>query len=188
MNWWAILGAGLLAGATTCAVAQGGLLVGLINRQKKLAAAAAGAKVARRGGRGQPAGEEGAARRAATGAKRRRSTAPIRRRPPTTSSRSPGSCSASSSSSPWWALALGAFGSFIALDARIGGIAQFVAAGLMIVFGLGAAGVPGFRDIRFTPPESWTRAVRRAPGRSRRSPRSCSASRWSSSRAASPSR
>ena len=32
----------------------------------------------------------------------------------------------------------------------------------MIVFGLGAAGVPGFRDIRFTPPESWTRMVRRS--------------------------
>ncbi len=41
MNWWAIFGAGLLAGATTCAVAQGGLLVGLINRQKKAAAGAA---------------------------------------------------------------------------------------------------------------------------------------------------
>ena len=40
MSWWAIFGAGLLAGATTCAVAQGGLLVGLITRQKKAAAAA----------------------------------------------------------------------------------------------------------------------------------------------------
>ena len=30
VNWWLILAAGLLAGATTCAVTQGGLLVGLI--------------------------------------------------------------------------------------------------------------------------------------------------------------
>ena len=57
---------------------------------------------------------------------------------------------------------LGEFGSFIALDARIGAIAQLVAAGLMIVFGLGAAGVAGFRAIRFTPPDSWTRAVRKS--------------------------
>jgi hypothetical protein len=33
---------------------------------------------------------------------------------------------------------------------------------MMVVFGLGAAGVPGFRDIRFTPPASWTRVVRRS--------------------------
>ena len=36
MNWWAIFGAGLLAGATTCAVAQGGLLVGLITMKMAL--------------------------------------------------------------------------------------------------------------------------------------------------------
>ena len=37
VNWWLVLGAGLLAGATTCAVTQGGLLVGLITRQRKAA-------------------------------------------------------------------------------------------------------------------------------------------------------
>jgi sulfite exporter TauE/SafE len=59
-------------------------------------------------------------------------------------------------------LILGAFGSFIALDARIGGLAQLVAAAIMIVFGLGAAGVPGFNEIQFTPPDSWTRVVRKS--------------------------
>ena len=32
MNWWMIFSAGVLAGATTCAATQGGLLVGLIAR------------------------------------------------------------------------------------------------------------------------------------------------------------
>jgi sulfite exporter TauE/SafE len=159
MNWWAILGAGLLAGATTCAVAQGGLLVGLINRQKRLAAAAVGAKEV-----------------VAVGA----STRPARK-----GTVQPKAKAASSAAAPKASATddlvpvagfllgklviltlvggvLGAFGSFVALDARVGGIAQIVAAGLMIVFGLGAAGVPGFREIRFTPPESWTRTVRRS--------------------------
>ena len=35
VNWWLVLTAGVLAGATTCAVTQGGLLVGLIARQRK---------------------------------------------------------------------------------------------------------------------------------------------------------
>ncbi len=39
MNWWMVLSAGLLAGATTCAATQGGLLVGLIARQKRAAGA-----------------------------------------------------------------------------------------------------------------------------------------------------
>lgn len=148
MNWWAIVGAGLLAGATTCAVAQGGLLVGLVSRQKRANAAEAKALVT--------AGAKG---------KRR----PARPAP------TPAPSSVVEDLVPvagfllgkfvvltLVGLALGAFGSFFALDARIGGVAQFVAAGLMIVFGLGAAGVPGFRDIRFTPPASWTRVVRKS--------------------------
>lgn len=43
MTWWMILLTGLLAGATTCAVTQGGLLVGLIARQRAAAGVAAGA-------------------------------------------------------------------------------------------------------------------------------------------------
>jgi len=150
MNWWAILGAGLLAGATTCAVAQGGLLVGLINRQKKLAAAGVGAKEVVPVGAGKGGPKGGAPQ------------------PPATSSATDDLVPVAGFLLGKFVIltlvgaALGAFGSFVALDARIGGIAQMVAAGLMIVFGLGAAGVPGFREIRFTPPESWTRTVRRS--------------------------
>jgi uncharacterized protein len=166
MNWWAIFGAGLLAGATTCAVAQGGLLVGLVSRQKR--AAATGAKVLVTAGattKARGAAGKGAARTASVQRKDR----------PAEPAAAPVSSSVAEDLVPvagfllgklviltLVGLALGAFGSFIALDARIGGVAQFVAAGLMIVFGLGAAGVPGFRDIRFTPPASWTRVVRKS--------------------------
>ena len=160
MNWWAIFGAGLLAGATTCAVAQGGLLVGLINRQKKAAAEAAGTTVlvtaaAARSNAARPPGASGV-----QGSPRKAVTA---------------TSSATDDLVPvagfllgklviltLAGLVLGAFGSFIALDARIGGLAQLVAAAIMIVFGLGAAGVPGFDEIQFTPPASWTRVVRRS--------------------------
>ena len=137
MNWWAILGAGLLAGATTCAVAQGGLLVGLINRQKKAAAEALRASGAR---------PDAAAASGATD-----DLVPVA-----------GFLLGKLVVLTLAGLVLGSFGSFIALDARVGGLAQLAAAAVMIVFGLGAAGVPGFREIRFTPPESWTRVVRRS--------------------------
>ena len=166
MNWWAIFGAGLLAGATTCAVAQGGLLVGLIARQKKAAAeAAADLRV--------PAGAA-TARRAGSGGTTQ-AKAPRPRRGHTGGAAPAVRSSATEDLVPvagfllgklviltLAGLALGSFGSFIALDARIGGLAQLVAAALMITFGLGAAGVPGFKEIQFTPPASWTRVVRRS--------------------------
>jgi uncharacterized protein len=163
MNWWAIFGAGLLAGATTCAVAQGGLLVGLINRQKRAAADAAGTTELVTAGAAAKATKAG-------GKAAARAQGPTQA-PPVT----PASASASDDLVPvagfllgklliltLVGLLLGAFGSFIALDARIGGLAQLVAAAMMIVFGLGAAGVPGFNEIQFTPPESWTRVVRKS--------------------------
>ncbi len=170
MNWWAVFGAGLLAGATTCAVAQGGLLVGLINRQKKAAAGAARTRTL------VPAG----AARSTTPAAQGRSVAPGRPggRPSSGAARlSPGPTASSTADDlvpvagfllgklvilTFAGLILGAVGSFIALDARVGGFAQLLAALVMVVFGLAAAGIPGFRQIRITPPASWTRAVRRS--------------------------
>jgi len=173
MNWWAIFGAGLLAGATTCAVAQGGLLVGLINRQKKVAAEAAGTRelvTAGAAAKVTKAAGKGAAR--TTGSAKARPAKPGKA---TKASTRAAPASASDDLVPvagfllgklviltLAGLVLGAFGSFIALDARIGGLAQLVAAAIMIVFGLGAAGVPGFSEIQFTPPDSWTRVVRKS--------------------------
>jgi sulfite exporter TauE/SafE len=175
MNWWAIFGAGLLAGATTCAIAQGGLLVGLINRQKKAVAKVSDNQVLVAAGvatKATKAGVTGAAR--AAGSPKARPAKP-RTGTSTKVPTRPAPTSASADLVPvagfllgklviltLAGLVLGAFGSFIALDARIGGLAQLVAAGIMIVFGLGAAGVPGFTEIQFTPPESWTRVVRKS--------------------------
>lgn len=166
MNWWAIVGAGLLAGATTCAVAQGGLLVALVNRQKR--AGATGAQVLVTAGatsRVISGGRKGGAR--TTSAQRNgRAAEPVATAMSTSVAQDlvpvAGFLLGKLLVLTLVGFGLGAFGSFVALDARVGGFAQLVAAAVMVVFGLGAAGVPGFRDIRFTPPSSWTRAVRRS--------------------------
>lgn len=132
MNWWAIFAAGLLAGATTCAVAQGGMLVGLINRQKKAAVAAGLA----------PAGK------AAT---------PAEDLIPVT-----GFLLGKLLVLTTVGLLLGALGAAISLDARIGGLAALVAGVMMVVMGLSTLGVPGFRDIVIPPPASWSQVVRRS--------------------------
>jgi sulfite exporter TauE/SafE len=172
MNWWAIFGAGLLAGATTCAVAQGGLLVGLITRQKKAAAAAlagmepelvavGAAKSTKIAKSSQRAAKAGSATRTKA---RPVKGAPVAPPSSTTEDLVPvaGFLLGKLLILTLAGLVLGSFGSFIALDARIGGEAQLVAAAIMIVFGLGAAGVPGFNEIQFTPPASWTRVVRKS--------------------------
>ena len=169
MNWWAIFGAGLLAGATTCAVAQGGLLVGLITRQKKAAAESAELELATVGAAKSTKTTKSTQGGGKAGNATRTKSRPVKAAPV------PAAASASEDLIPvagfllgklliltLAGLVLGAFGSFIALDARIGGLAQLVAAAIMIVFGLGAAGVPGFKEIQFTPPASWTRVVRKS--------------------------
>jgi sulfite exporter TauE/SafE len=121
MNLLTVFGAGLLAGATTCAVAQGGLLVGLINRQKKAAVAA---------GRLPATGGRSAAD----------DIVPVS-----------GFLLGKLLVLTVVGVALGSVGAFVALDVRVGAAAQLAAAGYMICFGLGAAGVAGFRDVSFVP-------------------------------------
>lgn len=129
MNWAMVLGAGLLAGATTCAATQGGLLVGLISRQKK----AAGVAVV--------AGERSIAD----------DLAPVA-----------GFLSGKFLSHTLAGFLLGALGALVGFDARIGAISQWLAGLLMVTLGLGSLGVPGFREIQFTPPTAWLNAVRRS--------------------------
>lgn len=124
MNWWMILGAGLLAGATTCAATQGGLLVGLIARQRKAA------------GNSAP------------------KTLVDDLRP--TASFLVGKLV----SHTLLGAVLGALGSAFAINPRVSSMLQWLVGLLMIGLGLGAAGVPGFREIKFAPPESWTSWVR----------------------------
>ena len=122
-SWLLVLTAGLLAGATTCAVTQGGLLVGLLTRQRK-----------------------------AAGVTRQSLADDV---VPTL-----GFLAGKLVSHTLLGAVLGAIGGTFALNAKFGGMAQWFAGLLMIVLGLGTLGVPGFRDIKFAPPESWTGMVR----------------------------
>lgn len=132
MNWWAILGAGLLAGATTCAVAQGGLLVGLIARQKRALVAA---------GRLPAGASAGAAD----------DLAPVA-----------GFLLGKLLALTAAGAVLGAVGAVVGLDARVGGVATVLAGVLMAALGLASLGVPGFDRLVIAPPDSWTRTVRRS--------------------------
>jgi len=129
MNWAMVLGAGLLAGATTCAATQGGLLVGLIARQKK----AAGVVVV--------AGERSVAD----------DLTPVA-----------GFLAGKFLSHTLAGFLLGALGSLVGFDARLGAMAQWLAGLLMITLGLSSLGVPGFREFQFTPPTAWLNTVRRS--------------------------
>lgn len=127
MNWAMVLGAGLLAGATTCAATQGGLLMGLIARQRKAL------------------GE-------ATGGPRRLGDdlAPVS-----------GFLAGKLVSHTLAGFVLGALGALVGFDPSIGAIAQWLAGLVMITFGLGALGVPGFRELQVTPPDAWLAVVRK---------------------------
>lgn len=129
MNWMMVLGAGLLAGATTCAATQGGLLVGLISRQRKAA------------------GIEATAGERSLGD----DLAPVA-----------GFLTGKLISHTIAGFILGAIGSLVGFDARVGAMAQWLAGLVMISLGLGSLGVPGFRDLQFTPPTAWLNTVRRS--------------------------
>jgi sulfite exporter TauE/SafE len=189
MNWWAIFAAGLLAGATTCAATQGGLLVGLITRQKKAAAATAATATAHKSAvtaeqveamvaarKAQMASKGGGTAtktRPASGKKpAARAAAPKR---PTPSAPAPRTVSLSDDLAPVAGFLagkllvltlvgalLGTIGSFITLDTRIGQFAQVLAGVVMVALGLATVGVPGFDRFMFAPPESWTRVVRKS--------------------------
>ena len=132
MNFGMVLAAGLLAGATTCAVTQGGLLVGLIARQRRTAPAGSGRAV------GAPASL-------------RDDLAPVT-----------GFLSGKFISHTILGFLLGAIGGAIGFDPRIGATAQWVAGILMVALGLGSLDVPGFNRLRFTPPTAWLDVVRRS--------------------------
>ncbi|OHV73010.1 sulfite exporter TauE/SafE family protein [Pseudofrankia sp. BMG5.36] len=165
MNLASVLVTGLFAGGVSCAAVQGGLLTGLISRQR--AAAVGSAEL--------PGHEPGGGRHSVRHTHRRDPGARTR----------PGSGSARVLEAGWRArlgddlapvggflagkfvshvllgALLGAVGSAVelSLDARI--LMQLGAGLLIIVFGLSQLGVPGFRGIVVEPPASWLRIVRR---------------------------
>ncbi|MBN9635537.1 MAG: sulfite exporter TauE/SafE family protein, partial [Actinobacteria bacterium] len=136
MNLTAVLITGLLAGGVSCAAVQGGLLTGLITRQRATEAAAA---------------------EAATGTRPGGSTLEAIRDDLTPVG---GFLAGKLVSHTVLGALLGAAGAAVQLSigARTG--IQIVAGLLIISFGLAQLGVPGFRRIVIEPPASWMRFVR----------------------------
>lgn len=137
MNFGMVLTAGLLAGATTCAVTQGGLLVGLITRQRKVTSAAPGSGKSRVS--------------AASKASLTDDLTPVA-----------GFLTGKFLSHVLLGLVLGGIGGVFGFNPRVGAVAQWVAGILMVTLGLGSLNVPGFRSLQFTPPASWLNLVRKS--------------------------
>lgn len=157
MNLAAVLVTGLFAGGVSCAAVQGGLLTGLITRQK--AAATESAEPPRRAqGRARDGGTAAAPRgkQAAATAERRSwrvqlgdDLAPVG-----------GFLAGKLVSHTLLGGLLGAVGSAVELSVGLRTWLQISAGLLIIVFGLAQLGVPGFRRIVIEPPVSWMRLVR----------------------------
>lgn len=161
MNLTAVLMTGLFAGGVSCAAVQGGLLTGLVSRQRATTSTPA---------------EPAPAPRRAKG--RGRYVAPTQ----------PGTATAPTvegTDRPGWrgqlgddlapiggflagklvaytvlGALLGAVGGAVQLSPRAHTLLQIGAGLLIIVFGLAQLGVPGFRGIVVEPPQSWMRLVR----------------------------
>ncbi|SDN18252.1 Sulfite exporter TauE/SafE [Lentzea albidocapillata subsp. violacea] len=144
MNLAAVLVTGLFAGGVSCAAVQGGLLTGLITRQR--AATPEPVAPARRGKN----------RQAAAIAERRNwrtqlgdDLAPVG-----------GFLAGKLVSHTLLGALLGALGSVVELSVGLRTWLQIGAGLLIIVFGLAQLGVPGFRGIVIEPPVSWMKIVR----------------------------
>ncbi|MER7007159.1 sulfite exporter TauE/SafE family protein [Dactylosporangium sp. NPDC000555] len=148
MNLAAVLATGLFAGGVSCAAVQGGLLAGLVARQRPAPApgppdvpASTTSTTAR------PAGAD-----AAPGSARGRlvdDLVPVG-----------GFLAGKLVSHTLLGAALGAVGTAVQLSVGLRTAAQIAAGVLIVVFGLAQLGVPGFRGITVTPPASWGRFVR----------------------------
>lgn len=138
MNLLAVLLTGLFAGGLSCAAVQGGLLAGLISRQR--AAIPVGASAGRQVS-GQAPG--GGWRRLGDDA------APVA-----------AFLAGKLLSHALLGLLLGAAGAALTLSLHVRAVAQLAAGVLVVVSGLAQLGVRGFRGLVIEPPASWTRLVR----------------------------
>lgn len=157
MNLAAVLVTGLFAGGVSCAAVQGGLLTGLITRQKA-ASAEPVAPPRRAKGRTRHAGQGNApkGKRAVAIAERRG------RRAQLGDDLAPvgGFLAGKLVSHTLLGALLGAVGSAVELSVGARTWLQIGAGLLIIVFGLAQLGVPGFRGIVVEPPISWMKIVR----------------------------
>jgi sulfite exporter TauE/SafE len=131
MNLYAVLLTGLLAGGVSCAAVQGGLLAGLVMRQRTT----------------EPAPTAYVARR------------PVSRVVDDLTPVS-GFLIGKLASHTLLGAGLGALGATMQLSVTIRMITQIAAGVLVTVFGLAQLGVPGFRGVIIEPPAAWSRLVR----------------------------
>lgn len=135
----AVLLTGLFAGGVSCAAVQGGLLAGLITRQRAVAASTP------RGGGKKAALSDNRSTMSCLGD----DLVPV------------GAFLAGKLvSHTALGAALGALGSVVQLSLGVRTVVQLAAGVLIIVFGLAQLGVPGFRRVVVEPPPSWMRLVR----------------------------
>lgn len=158
MNLAAVLVTGLFAGGVSCAAVQGGLLTGLITRQK--AATAEPTIPARR--------SKGSTRygRSARPQRGNRAVATVERpswRTQLGDDLAPvgGFLAGKLLSHTLLGALLGAVGSAVELSVGARTWLQIGAGLLIIVFGLAQLGVPGFRGVVIEPPISWMKIVRK---------------------------
>ncbi|MCK9929938.1 sulfite exporter TauE/SafE family protein [Frankia sp. Mgl5] len=163
MNLATVLVTGLFAGGVSCAAVQGGLLTGLITRQR--AAAAGSAEPPRPApGRGRHSARHAVRQdRARSGI---RSVQAVREpdwRAQLGDDLAPvgGFLAGKLVSHVLLGALLGAVGGAVELSADARTWLQIGAGLLIIVFGLAQLGVPGFRGVVVEPPASWMRVVRR---------------------------
>ncbi|SDM29540.1 Sulfite exporter TauE/SafE [Lentzea albidocapillata subsp. violacea] len=147
MNLAAVLVTGLFAGGVSCAAVQGGLLTGLITRQR--AATAEPAAPARRAAGGKNKQAAAVAERQNWRAQLGDDLAPVG-----------GFLAGKLVSHALLGALLGALGSVVELSVGLRTWLQIGAGLLIIVFGLAQLGVPGFRGIVVEPPVSWMKIVR----------------------------
>lgn len=143
MDLWAVLLTGLFAGGVSCAAVQGGLLTGLVSRQRGVSPA-------------DPPNKVGISPTKAE------TEPPVPRYSSLADDVAPvgGFLVGKLASHVVLGAGLGALGGAVALSVGTRTTVQLLAGFLVIAFGLAQLGVPGFRRIVIEPPASWSRFVR----------------------------
>jgi sulfite exporter TauE/SafE len=132
-NLFSVLLLGLLAGGVSCAAVQGGLLAGMVSRQRQPVTTGPGP---RRAAAVAPVGAGD-------------DLAPVG-----------GFLAGKLASHTLLGALLGTAGTAVQLGMHLRAMVQIGAGLLIIAMGLGQLGVKAFRGLTFTPPASWTRLVR----------------------------
>jgi sulfite exporter TauE/SafE/copper chaperone CopZ len=143
VNLTAVLLTGLLAGGVTCAAVQGGLLAGLITRQRAVAVGASGATTSSRAMPPRATGSRGA--------RLVDDLLPVG-----------AFLTGKLSSHTVLGALLGALGGIAQLSPRVSAAVQMIAGAVILIFGLAQLGVPGLRRITIEPPRLFSRLVLRS--------------------------